>query len=52
MDIAISVGFNKWCEATKQLRVSPSPSIRIRDFKNTIIINSSWGLGENIVKEP
>jgi pyruvate,water dikinase len=21
-------------------------------FQNTIIINSSWGLGENIVKEP
>jgi pyruvate,water dikinase len=43
------LGFNKWCEATKQLRCR----LHHRSdtgFQNTIIINSSWGLGENIVK--
>jgi phosphoenolpyruvate synthase/pyruvate phosphate dikinase len=46
MDILL---FNKWCEATKQLRCR----LHHRSdtgFQNTIIINSSWGLGWTLCK--
>jgi pyruvate,water dikinase len=49
MDIAISVG-QQMVRSDSQcgvFTIDPDTG-----FQNTIIINSSWGLGENIVKEP
>jgi pyruvate,water dikinase len=49
MDIAISVG-QQMVRSDSQCAVfTIDPDT---GFQNTIIINSSWGLGENIVKEP
>jgi pyruvate,water dikinase len=43
MDIALFLLFSKWYEATKRPQVLPSIDPDT-GFKNTIIINSSWGL--------
>jgi pyruvate,water dikinase len=50
MDIAISVGVQQMVRSDKAAAGVAFTIDPDTGFQNTIIINSSWGLGENIVK--